>query len=261
MCCFSRPVPFVASTKIFARPTERGTQMLAYQMLFAAAGDVAMILPLPVPPGSPEDAVRFIDLSGLPRLFAELDKGFPTEMSALARGGARSLGLEPQSVLVVHDVGEFEASFVPTIADFDRLDERFRLPAGVWDALPRYADYGFAVFKLRDDRSLLRRLFGRRARRKEVHPMAFEMPVREPGRAFFPTVHVHDGEVHPEAPFDHSLYVQGVATPDVADGWIRSSSPASGFMAVERTEGLVRGDEHCFRCSRVGVFDNEDVWL
>ena len=49
----------------------------------------------------------------------------------------------------MHDVGEFEASFVANIGDFSRLDRRFRIALEVWAELPTYADYGFAVFKLK----------------------------------------------------------------------------------------------------------------
>jgi hypothetical protein len=37
----------------------------------------------------------------------------------------------------VREVGSFEASYVPKIADFSRLDERFRLPVAVWKKLPQ----------------------------------------------------------------------------------------------------------------------------
>lgn len=259
MCCFSRPVTFVSDTKIFARLTGVGTQMLAYEMRFGAAGDLAMILPLPVPPGSPESAVRFIDLQAFPELFTQLAAGFPAETIALRSRSGRGPRSNSAPTLVVHDVGEFEASFVPTLADFDRLDDRFRLPAGVWESLPGYADHGFAVFKLRDARSSLRRLLGR-GRGRSVHPMAFEMPTRDPRRAFFPTVHIHDGTVRPQARFSHSLYLQGVAEPDPAQ-WVRSLAPASAFISPEHAKGLVDGESYCYRRSMMGLLDNADVWV
>ncbi len=58
-------------------------------------------------------------------------------------------------------MGSFEASFVPTRRDFSRLDQRFRLPDDVWQALLGYDDWGFAVFKL-----------GPMSRLTGVHPMA-----------------------------------------------------------------------------------------
>ena len=90
---------------------------------------------------------------------------------------------------------KIEASFVPTIADFDRLDERFRLPKETWHHLPQYNKFGFAVFKLKPGE-------------KRIHPMAFEFPRSDSKRLFFPTVHIHDGEVHATADFDHILYCQ-----------------------------------------------------
>ena len=93
-------------------------------------------------------------------------------------------------------MGAFAASYVPSPADFDRLDPRFRLPRAVWEALGGYGDYGFSVFQLQP---------GRKAR---VHPMAFRFLTRDPSRLFLPTVHVHDGRVRPEAAFDHDLFYQ-----------------------------------------------------
>ena len=74
MCCFSGPVSHVGNTKIFARAGDDGRQLLAYQMRFSTAADVAMILPLPVPKGVPDRALRFIDLQGYPGFFDDLDQ-------------------------------------------------------------------------------------------------------------------------------------------------------------------------------------------
>src|SRR6476469_2861460 len=125
MCCFSRHVEKVWSTRIFARPLEAGRQLLVYGMSLEVASDVAMILPIPVPAGSPDDAVRFVDMSSRPGFFDDVSALFPAIWQS---GGAPyERGMAPQSApkLVVHDVGDFEASFVPTPRDFDRLDSRF----------------------------------------------------------------------------------------------------------------------------------------
>ena len=98
------------------------------------------------PPNPGEEAVTFINLQRYPKFFDDMSRGFPRRM-VLARGG----GPESRSLpkLRVHDVGDFEASFVPRLEDFGQLDERFRIPADVWDRLPAYRDFGFAVFKLK----------------------------------------------------------------------------------------------------------------
>ena len=88
--------------------------------------------------------------------FDDLKKAFPMSMMQPAsRGGFGLLAVvAAPPPLRVHDVGLFEASFVPTLADFERLDPRFRLSPGVWEQLPQYRDWGFAVFKLKKIRSV-----------------------------------------------------------------------------------------------------------
>ena len=118
MCCFSGTVERVADTSIFARSVEKGRQILVYAMTISTRSDVAMILPLPVPPGSPEDVVRFISLKEYPDFFKDMKKGFPEPVS---RGGFMTKSApEPAATpkLEVVQVGEFEASFVPGVKDF-----------------------------------------------------------------------------------------------------------------------------------------------
>jgi len=206
MCCFSVASPVgwfqrlfppkvhVSKTNIFARMIEPGRQALAYGMNLEATREIAMVLPLPVVPGSGEDAVTFIDLHEHPRMFDDLAALFHVLQPLSRKGGpSRSLGFAPK--LVVHKVGSFIASYVPTRADFVRLDPRFRLPEVLFDAVPAYADHGFAVFQLEPGKVT-------------VHPMAMRFPTRDPQRLFFPTVHVHDGRFHATAKFDHALYYQ-----------------------------------------------------
>jgi hypothetical protein len=250
MCCFSRAVEHVTKTNLFARSVAGGRQVLVYSMTLAAAEDLAMILPLPVPPSPPEDAVRFIDLHGYPRFFDDLGKGFRS--SEVMRGfGATKGAPPPQAMLKVHDVGDFEASFVPTLADFERLDARFRIAREVWDAVPGYADFGFAVFKLRS--------WGARggARTKTIHPMAFEFPRRDPSALFFPTLHIHDGAVHSMADFDHAFYCQ----PDSAlpAYWETAREATRTFVDLTRAAGLVDGDARLRRMVYVGRHPNRDT--
>src|SRR5262249_62363241 len=145
MCCFSRPVDLVANTNIFARASKDGRQFLVYAMTLSAKEDLSMILPLPTPKDAKEDAVKFINLEKYADFFTDLLAGFP-----IPKGNGR--GPKPgdnHGTLKVVEVGSFEASFVPQVKDFSRLDERFRLPAEGWDKLPQYKDYGFTVFKLK----------------------------------------------------------------------------------------------------------------
>ena len=271
MCMFSGEVQSVSQTNIFARLDGKNHQYLVYDMTFGTDTDVAMILPLPVCSHA-EDAVQFLSLEGYEHFFEDMESGFPRP-----RGLATALGADNLrgSVLEVHDVGAYEASFVPMLRDFGRLDSRFTLPRQVWDRLPQYADYGFAVFKLRGTAQETDRTSGPPWLQREIppveyappakaHPMAFRFPTRAADRLFFPTVHVHDGEVHDEEEFDHSLFFQGEdfgqsrlgrRGPDASLG------PAHRFLNVPITMGIVEGDARCFRYRVRGTMPNQDLWV
>jgi len=242
MCMFTGPVQAVSATQIFARGTHDGRQFLVYSMNYKAGEDLAMVLPLPVPPASAANSVRFIDLTDYGDFFTDVETGYDAWM---AKGLLLSGPLGGAPPLKVVQVGSFEASFVPAVADFARLDPRFRMPDGVWDKLPKYRFYGFAVFKLRKDA-------------QRVHPMAFSFPRKDPERLFFPTVHVHDGNVDAIAPFDHRLYCQSVKSLG-GTYWHQSYKPAASFMEIERAQGIVDGDAHCYRLEIRGALKNEDT--
>ncbi len=251
MCCFSKPVKSVSNTNIFARAGEGAEQFLVYSMSIDAKQELAMILPLPVRAGTGEKGVRFIDLKDYPDFFGDLRKGFPAPVSDATESGAMAI---PASSAVrkleVVQVGNFEASFVPTVKDFNRLDERFRLPAGTWAKIPGYQDYGFAVFKLKPGAMT-------------VHPMAFTFPRRDTGSLFFPTVHIHDGKVHAKAGFDHVLYCQphGDDYPAFGGKWEESHGQASQFMNIGTSKGVVEAEQHCYKRELHGSLPNRDTTL
>jgi hypothetical protein len=250
MCCFTRPVKHVSDTNIFVRPSGTGDQIIVYSMHLSAEEDLAMVLPIPTDRRKGEKAVGFIDFSKYPTFFRALRNGFPPDRDFTLGFGSRSApaaAAEPR--LKVVTVGSFDASFVPTPGDFDRLDERFRLPAGTWEKLGSYANYGFVVFKLRRGDA-------------HVHPMAFTFATTRPEILFFPTVHVHDGKVHAMADFDHDLYCQvprnGVRA---LTSWQESNLPASRFVNTTETKGVILPDRHVFRQSIRGTRTNKDLGL
>ncbi len=246
----------MAKTRIFARSLPDGEQALVYSMSVAIAEDLAMILPLPVPPKPAEDAVRFVDLSGYPSFFQDLDSAFPAPISrGRSAFGTQTFALESKK-LEVHRVGEFDASFVPTRGDFGRLDERFQLDPHIWDQLPQYRDHGFAVFKLASQRSWFRRV-----RQQTIHPMAFVFPRRDPRVLFFPTVHVHDGEVHERAEFDHQLYCQPDELTAATFGWRASEGEVGRYVKAERTAELVAASAPAYKRELTGQHANVDITI
>ncbi len=250
MCCFSQNITSVSQTKIFSRLLSEKNQSLVYEMSLDTPEDVAMILPIPVVEGSNEKSVTFIDLSGYPDFFKDLKKGFPEPPTASLRHTDSESIPKSASLLEVQNVGSFEASFVPTTADFSRLDPRFKLPDGTWEKLPAYANYGFAVFKLKKGN-------------KKLHPMAFQFPSQLAAKAqlFFPTVHIHDGQVHAMEEFDHQLYAQTwlKAALRSKDGWTESAKLASQFTKVEKSQKLIWASGHVYRKKIIGRQKNIDI--
>jgi hypothetical protein len=109
---FSSPVKDVAETKIFVRRTSPTSQVLVYSMEYQAEIELAMILPLPKLRGTGEDAVIFIDLSTYPLFFKDMARGFPEPPKSLSLPQATVAA----PILRVHEVGSFEASWVPTLS-------------------------------------------------------------------------------------------------------------------------------------------------
>lgn len=255
MCCFSGPVRSVSSTRIFGRLSGTGSQYLAYQMKFDSEKKNAMILPLPTPPSGDEDAVRFIDLSEYDSFFKDLNRGFPKQRRLNSRAMPPSGAIDSPLKLEVHRVGNFDASFVPSMDDFDRLDPRFVISKEIWAKLPEYKDWGFAVFQLHQ-------LSG------QPHPMAFEFKTRLTDTIYFPTVHIHDGQVHATEDFDHDLYLQHASfdsvvgepswKPDPQTQMVRSTKTASEFVKIEKSKGLVDGDLLAHWKTMKGNLPNKD---
>lgn len=269
MCCFTGTVTHVEKTRIFARRVDERTQSLAYAMNVEASGDLAMVLPLPTDLAAGEEAVRFVDLSQETHFFSALDALFPVlEMEGSLNFGMQASRQAKPQTLAVHTVGDYEASFVPTASDFERLDPRFRLSPSILEALCARERFGFAVFQLRGfgagstpPRPWWKRVLSRddetapgAAEKKTFHPMGLTFQSREPGMLFLPTVHVHDGTLAETARFDHVLYVQGAADPS----WETSES-APHPNTVARAGGILAEGSLVRRRPMAGELPNRDV--
>src|SRR5688572_27403370 len=101
MCMFSGPIQHVSGTKIFARALpETGHELLIYSMRLDAESDLAMVLPIPVPKGSPDDAVRFVDMSSCSTFFTYVDALFPQELMFGGAFGAPQPASRQQTLVV-----------------------------------------------------------------------------------------------------------------------------------------------------------------
>jgi len=245
MCICSKTAE-LSNTNIFARAGKDGRQFLVYSMVIKAAEELALILPIPTPKASKEDAVKFLALDKYEGFFDDLRKGWPEPQPG--RGGRDSFAPKEEPKLKVVEVGSFIASFVPTQKDFERVDEKFKLPADLWAKLPQYKDWGFAVFQLKKGE-------------KKVHPMAFDFPRESAKKLFFPTVHIHDGKLEEKAGFDHTLYCQASNGENILE-WEESAQPAELFMGkLDKAHSILDGKDHVYRKTLKGKLKNEDTWV
>ena len=257
MCMFSGPVEVVKNTRIFSR-IEQDSQYLVYAMDAAIPHSLAMILPIPVYSNSP-DNLAFIDLSDNPDFFSDLAERF------VVPSRSRAPTLLGEDALRVHQVGSYEASFIPSMSDFKRLDSRFRIDPAIWERIPIYENYGFAVFQLSAGKE------------NAFHPMGFRFETRYPNELFFPTVHIHENEYAPRASYDHTLYyqlpakVEGETKIDsqkrVSEG-ARSKDVRSYEIAGNRLSArlgdandLIDKHRYLWRRSMRGEYRNDDVLI
>jgi hypothetical protein len=89
--------------------------------------------------------------------------------------------------------------------------------------------------------------------------MAFEFQRRDASQLFFPTVHVHDGLVHPTAHFDHELYCQTEPAWEPLMEWERSVSRAETLAAVARP--WVEPSGWMYKRVLTGELPNRDTFL
>jgi hypothetical protein len=88
--------------------------------------------------------------------------------------------------------------------------------------------------------------------------LCFAFPTATPNRLFFPTLHIHDGQVHDKELFDHTLYFQATRGP-LHGGWEESPGLPVTKVKCGLTHGMVRPDMHLYRHQMIGKFTNGDV--
>lgn len=247
MCIFSGSVRNVTATKIFTRAlpdAPHNQRVLVYQMEVDTRNPVAMVLPLP----TIGLTIDFVNLEGYPTFFDDVKAcAVPkTEEEALTglSGASRSV---KSATLPVFDVGSFIASFVPTRADFTRVDAKFRLSAEILSKLSGYRTYGFAVFQLKEGE-----------RPQKIHPMALRYTTADHRKLWFPTYHVHDTKLGNYATYHHEVYFQ----PSTYVSWPASvppGPPASATVDVGKAQGLVDADAPIFVKRIRGMGYNADL--
>lgn len=253
MCIMSQHVEDISNTSIFVSDLGRGVHCTVYEMKVDTRVPVAMILPVPILQGQGEDALKFVNLQGYPDFFKDMEKLYPVPKTLGVVGVAG--GFRSRNPLKAHDVGDFIASYAPNRASMLRLDAQFRLAHNIWNSLPDYSNFGFAVFQIKPGQES-----------KKIHPMAYTYPAENPEELFFPTVHVHDGSnVEAQSSFDHKLYTQ--ASPNfqfvhsTPASWEASKPYPESVVDMEKAQGLLRPAAQVIRRKIYGTYPNADYVL
>lgn len=241
MCIFSREVYKVENTSIFTKKID-SRQVVIYEMEVGTNSEMSMILPIPNK-NKDDNSVKFYDFSEYDNFFQDIEQVFNPPSDGISTG-YRSLKL------TTHKIGSFDAVYIPTLNDFNRVDTRFKLDSSIWDQLPQYENYSFVVFKLRNGHY-------------KAHPMAFSFETSL-DELYFPTVHIHDGQVHKKEHFDHNLYFQAESSTDIINGnhgeqFVRNRYPEfTKNIQHDKCYGLINHDT-IFKAEVHGDHVNEDI--
>jgi hypothetical protein len=221
MCVFFDPVESVSATHIFAclrlldsrfamGDGRAVAQTIVYEARISSRSRNAMVLPIPI--ARPGAWLEILNLSEYPDFFDIMaflyrDKTRVPRPSPPPPPGVPFFGVAGFAPpLAVFQVGSYDVSVVPSVADFHRLDPRFgekvRLMSGLGG---RYPGFAFVVYQFA-------------AGKTQMHPLGVSFQTRWPDLMFFPTLHVHDGgEVAETADFDHELFAEGLWLDEMID--------------------------------------------
>lgn len=186
MCIITSTVDSVSTTRIYISADHANRRQLTiYSNVVASPEENVMVLPVPNP-----DSVELLDFSHYPDFFTDLKACF-IERTQRSYTNNTFLVSKSTNSLPVFRIGSYDASIVPSIADFPRLQipmDRTLIPF----LKSKYnAEFGFIICRLAPGK-------------KEYHPFAYTHDQHSSYRLFIPTMHYHPGDYN--ADWDHLIY-------------------------------------------------------
>lgn len=179
MCIVQGAVRHIAKTRILVSPLSSKLQLTVYaNTVELGENSGAMILP------TPEGKVEPVDLSKEKKLFDDLETLWPRKKSRSRNAAAKNDRCLSRSVLPVVEVGSYQVTIVPSLADFDRVDSSvFTLSPGVGACLKDHYESGFSF------------VVCQLVREKEYHPFGYIHNRLDDNTLFVPTRHYHKHDV------------------------------------------------------------------
>lgn len=257
MCIITKIVEEVNSTQIFTCFSEdQSKQFLVYSnQVNTNEENNLMILPVPNP-----ESVEFINLQKYTKFFDDCQKNFKyvrhrATDSLLYASRSLSASIEDRPPLVIHKVGSYVASIVPSVADFDRLDPLvFDLDFNLQDILKSTytSEFGFIACKLRKGAHT-------------YHPFAYIHKSHSGGLLFIPTLHYHAHQYgmnkHIDADWDHIIYSIGTDL-DTTNYDDYVYSPTNSIRFDKFPESIRWAEQYKLkRWTKKGNGKNRDLWI
>lgn len=180
MCIISGSVKSVNNTQLFVARSKNGKrQFTVYaNTVHTPLRNNMMVLAVPNP-----TTVKFHDLSSYTDLFKDLENSFPKARSAMLSYSLEAGSTKYEKRIKVEQVGSYNASIVPSVADLKNLDpEYFYVDSKLIDFMEHtygsYVNIGFVVCGLRQGNH-------------EYHPFAYSHDIHHSNKLFIPTKHYH----------------------------------------------------------------------
>jgi hypothetical protein len=228
-----------SKVQMFARMNNFGEQVLAIALHVETKrdADAVLVLPLPVKPGG---RCAFADVQ-YDEMFVDIGKCW--EPSLVISDNPR-LEAELLGNILAGAAPASNGVYFASRAELARLDVKLRPPAA---AVAKYADYGFAVFRMPKGQA-------------NVMPLALVFESREPNKVYFPLLAVGaDGKVPERVRMDHAIYLQ-TWTGKRVEAFVESDTACFEHVDVKAARGLVRGELRAWKTELRGERKNEDFW-
>lgn len=251
MCIILTHVESVSNTQIYVSSSKsRKRQLTIYTNKVDTHVKNAMILPVPNPL-----SVELLNFKNYKKIFDDCRECFHHDDGSRndrhMYRAALSASFDSRPPLPVYTVGSYQASIVPSINDFDRVDTQIlRVNPQVFTLLKDTYDssFGFIICQLREGSH-------------QYHPFAYTHEIHNCNLLFVPTLHYHLGETSVKADWDHTIYSPMTDLYTTGNYTFKDSSYIDWTKMPEDYRWPSEGRFSMNRHSITGYKPNKDLWI